>query len=854
MPLAARGVCAIPCLTVESRARGESHLAGRERILRRATAAALLLFVVLSLVLTYPLALHLTDAVEDRQDALLNVWITAWDGHQLLSDPLDLFDANIFYPYPRTLAYSELLLGNGLLSLPITAATGNPVLGYNVALLLSFVLSGFGTYLLVLSLTRSPGAGMVAGTIFSFSAYRMTNLAQAQLLTTQWMPFALLALLQLVRSPRVRHVVTFVLLFCLQALSSFYYAILLAMAVAGLVAWQLAVRLWLRVRAGVQDGFHLRRVLLYLLLAAVLCVLIVLPFALPYFQVQRDLGFERSLADNEPFSASLRQYLMVPSGSVVHGWWLPSDDTPIAGGYAVDALFPGLIALALSVWGLVRGRGAVRWFFLLLAAVSLVLSFGPRLYLAPGQPAGLEIGLPYAWLYAVVPGFKALRAPVRFDALVMLSLAVLAGYGLAALGGKSLKDRAKPQGRSAPILLGMGVLLLVGLVVVESLVWPAAKAEPVPVGGEVPRVYRWLADHGTEPVLELPMAFTPGGPQLDYQYLSTYHWRATPDGYSGFVPPKHGQIVYEMTRFPSERALSLLQALGVRHLVIHTDRFAASRWQEMEQALSGMVDLELVESFGGDRVYEVAPRVSDPDDLELSVYFPPTAAAGQPYAAYVIVLNQGARSFAIRPTDVSEPTIAWQEEESTVTAGVPLVISPEGGAAVISLPMMAPVTPGRHRVTVRDQDGPLGAWSFTGEVEVGQAGDSAFPVPIRLEAWEVADAAHPGDSLPVALTWRALNKIDAYYSLYVKLVDGEGKAVAGWDGQPRNGEAPTLLWVPGEVIEDSVTLDVPGDLPAGEYMLEVGMYRAADLARCLTLDQDGSPLSRVMLGAVRVAE
>ncbi|NIV35175.1 MAG: hypothetical protein GWN58_38700, partial [Anaerolineae bacterium] len=104
-----------------------------------------------------------------------------------------------------------------------------------------------------------------------------------------------------------------------------------------------------------------------LLMAVALCALIMLPFALPYFQVQRELGFERTLADNEPFSASLRQYVMVPPGSIVHGRWLPSDDTPVAGGYAVDALFPGLVALALSVWGLVRGRGRMRWYFLLLA-------------------------------------------------------------------------------------------------------------------------------------------------------------------------------------------------------------------------------------------------------------------------------------------------------------------------------------------------------------------------------------------------------------------------------------------------------------------------------------------------------
>ena len=120
--------------------------------MHKISAAVVLLFVVLSLVLTQPLALHLADAVEDRQDALLNVWITAWDGRQLLADPLHLFDANIFYPYPRTLAYSELLLGNALLALPVTAISGNPVLGYNLALLLSFVLSGLGTYLLVLKL------------------------------------------------------------------------------------------------------------------------------------------------------------------------------------------------------------------------------------------------------------------------------------------------------------------------------------------------------------------------------------------------------------------------------------------------------------------------------------------------------------------------------------------------------------------------------------------------------------------------------------------------------------------------------------------------------------------------------
>jgi len=311
-----------------------------ERTLPKSVAGILLLFIVLGLLFTYPLPLHLADAVEDRQDALLNVWITAWDGHQLLNDPLHLFEANIFDPCPHTLAYSELLLGNGLLALPITAVSGNPVLGYNVALLLSFVLSGLGAFLLAFELSRSWGAGLVAGAIYAFSSYRLTNLAQAQLLITQWLPFALLALIHLLRQPRPRRVAALVLFFCLQALSSFYYAFLLGLTVLGYLLWALLAR---------RSKYAMHRTAFpALLVAALLCTLILVPFAWPYFQVQRELGFERSLADSEPFSASLRQYGLVPPASVLSGLWLPSDDTPLSGGYPPDALFPGLIALALA--------------------------------------------------------------------------------------------------------------------------------------------------------------------------------------------------------------------------------------------------------------------------------------------------------------------------------------------------------------------------------------------------------------------------------------------------------------------------------------------------------------------------
>ena len=119
---------------------------------------ALAFFFALTLVMTNPLVLHLANAVEDKQDGLLNVWIIAWVGHALITDPFNLFNANIFYPYPNTLAFSETLLPQGLFALPFNLAFDNTVLGYNLVLLASFFLAAYAMYLFVFDLTRSRGA------------------------------------------------------------------------------------------------------------------------------------------------------------------------------------------------------------------------------------------------------------------------------------------------------------------------------------------------------------------------------------------------------------------------------------------------------------------------------------------------------------------------------------------------------------------------------------------------------------------------------------------------------------------------------------------------------------------------
>jgi len=82
----------------------------------------------------------------------------------------------------------------------------------------------------------------------------------------------------------------------------------------------------------------------------------------------------------------------------------------------------------------------------------------------------------------------------------------------------------------------------------------------------------------------------------------------------------------------------------------------------------------------------------------------------------------------------------------------------------------------------------------------------------------------PGSSAELTLYWRALGRIDVSYSVFVHLVDEQGRIWAQDDHVPAKGDAPTTSWLPGEVIADRVLLHVPANLPGGRYTLLVGLY------------------------------
>ena len=100
------------------------------------------------------------------------------------------------------MAFSEHLLGLSLIATPIILTTGNALLAYNVAFFLSFPLCALGAHVLVYQITRRHDVALVAGIAYGFAPYRMAQFAHVQVLSSYWIPLALLGLHLFVQRPR----------------------------------------------------------------------------------------------------------------------------------------------------------------------------------------------------------------------------------------------------------------------------------------------------------------------------------------------------------------------------------------------------------------------------------------------------------------------------------------------------------------------------------------------------------------------------------------------------------------------------------------------------------------------------
>jgi len=520
----------------------------------------LLLHAVLAAWAFRPVVLAPTRVNTPNSDTYGNIWALTWVAEHL-AHPHALFAANIYWPNPNGLAFTEGLFPQAVQAAPLLACGVSPVLAYNVVWFLTFPLSGLGMYLLARRVSGSKLGALVASLSYAFGAYRIGALPHLQTLSIQWLPFALLALLDSLENPRLSHLLRVTLFTAAQALSSGYYAALLVPTIT--------VVLMFHLRAP-----GLRRSMVALALATVLVALVFWP----YLVVQHEIGVHRSREECAHWSARW--------GALLNpGRFSASPLKPILR-HTVDnedeALYPGGIALALGLVSLASFRKDRRIrLFGTLGIVGVLLALGPNIQLGPLRVTG-----PYE-LLRTLPGFTSLRTPARMLPLGMVALGCLAAITWQRLG-LEWSDRRKRW----------VALALLGFALWESLPHVGAAVREL---APIPAYARWLASAPRGPVLELPW-----DQEGIYLYWSTAHWQPLVNGWGAYGPPGSGWSEGVGRRFPLPGAVALLRAAGVRYVVEHLGALPA-KLQDRVLHTPLPVGVRLLSDAEGHRLYEIDP-------------------------------------------------------------------------------------------------------------------------------------------------------------------------------------------------------------------------------------------------------
>ncbi len=549
----------------------------------------LLSYVALAIALTWPLVRELDTAVADHGDPLLNAWIIDWNCHALSHDPLHLFDAPIFRPAEFPLAFSEHMTGVALLVLPFHLAGFSAVATYNIALLISFALSGFGMFLLARLISGDTIASFAAGVFYAFVSFKFDHLSHVQIIASGWIPLTLAALLLFWRSGSAKHAALFTIAFVMNGLTNVYWLLFTGVAVVATIVFLHLVR-----------PFQVRR----LAVALVASFLLLLPFLIPYQVVSKTYRMRRNSMESTQGSASWQDWIGASPSSLLYG---------SMSGRPERRIFPGFLALALLLYGVLSSRPridpsirirkplAIAALLLLLAGCVLLrwhksdVAFMPAVLLAIAAipfrkyvvraelwVASLWIAIGFAgsfgehsflhsFLFRVFEPMRATRSPARWAIIAYCGLGIWMAVSASRL----------PRLRFAVLALSI-------IEVLPRFTW-----QHVP--RELPPVYAWLASARPSCMIELPVGWDER--EASYLLASTRHRIPTMNGVSGFDPPVHELL--RIHRY-DDAMLDVIAKNGATVVVIHPEAAEKARkWID-----SGRLR-ELVRFPDGDAVYSI---------------------------------------------------------------------------------------------------------------------------------------------------------------------------------------------------------------------------------------------------------
>lgn len=528
---------------------------------RKAIILALIFFTVLTIILTFPLILNISNcclgfsSTDELLVPIWNYWYLQYSGHHGLDSLNTDF---IAFPFKFQVfgVVSYVYLGLILFLSNIF----NYIVVLNIQILLNFILTGFFTYLLVNKITGSRLSGLFSGIIFAFCPQHfMRSWQHITLSYFQWMPLYIFALFELRQKKGFRQALLLGLALFLNASFDLHYLFFMSIAT---VVFLFACFSFDKQRLGLK---FFRNLFIGLSLFSFF-------FLLQFYQYLFSMLFKKpSVASAYSIFRRPFEDLFAQSARPL-SYFLPSTEHPFFGGLTQmfigspvygdslteHNLYLGWVALALAFigcWLYRKYRAQFREdsfavkFFLLLGVISWVFSQPPW-----WQIGSVKVYMPSFFIYKVLPVF---RAYCRFGIVLMLAIAVLAGFGI-----KYLLINFKNNFKKIFIFIILCLLVIFDF-------WNNPWQHVVDLSKH-PAVYDWLkSQEGDFVIAEYPLDVK--GSNDFYKFFQTIHEKKMINGTVPGTPAN--EIAQSMIRLSDPKVLTMLKEMSVKYIIVHQDEY-----------------------------------------------------------------------------------------------------------------------------------------------------------------------------------------------------------------------------------------------------------------------------------------
>ncbi len=498
-------------------------------------------------------------------DPSLNAWVLQRVTHNLLTDPLHPLDGNVYHPSRNSLTSWDHMTSLAVFNIPFQLMTKNPWVGYNMLIFLAYFISALGGYRLAFTLTGNRHCAFWAGLFWGFLFFRIHHFSHLQILSFQWMPFAVESLISWVKTEKNSHLFRLTLFTLLQSLVGWYLAVINGFLLLTVFMFSVG-------KKNLNKSFLVKG-----LIAGSVFLIVMLPFILAYS------GHTTTYRGGEVFSQ------IAQSGEQILPWDYIHPPTPTLPGrlfknprYSIwgeNTLYAGIVPLLLLLpgfWLCVRKKRELPLISARrIAMISSGLILVGGIFSLGHNSHTLGTALPWHYVCRIFPYLGFIRATPRFSLLVYMGILMLSAAGLWFILEKVSSRRNK--------ILITGALSL--LFILEVFPWdlPLDPNRPFHFDEVDVRIAEISREAGREliivhlvPTILSEDRYIPREKdQPDSEYLdspvarerinlvprlmlgSTLHWSRMLDGISYLrITPDHYRKI--ANRFPEESALKLI--------------------------------------------------------------------------------------------------------------------------------------------------------------------------------------------------------------------------------------------------------------------------------------------------------